>query len=87
MHLEKTVPFQKGDARLNIKVNPQRRSLKAILLLFTELYAAGARDSEKYVFPDLTKVKVTIKGSPNMLYNSRHGLMAGGETIFRAGKK
>jgi len=70
VHLEKTIPFAKGsDARLNIKVNAQRRSMKAILLLFTEPYTAGARDSEKFVFPDLKKVKVTINGSPNMLYN------------------
>jgi len=70
VHLEKTIPFQKGsDTRLNIKVNAQRRSLKAILLLFTEPYAAGTCDSEKYVFPDLKKVKVTINGSPNMIYN------------------
>ena len=70
VHLEKTMPFKKGsDARLNIKVNAQRRSLKAILLLFTEPYTAGTRDSEKFVFPDLKKVKVTINGSPNMLYN------------------
>ena len=70
VHLEKTIPIAKGaEARLNIKVNAQRRSLKAILLLFTEPYNAGARDSEKYVFPDLKKVKVTINGSPSMLYN------------------
>jgi len=43
--------------------------MKAILLLFVEPYSHGARDSEKYVFPDLTKVQVTINGSPNMLYN------------------
>ena len=53
-HREEVIPIKKGsDARINIKVNPQRRSLKAILLLFTEPYAAGARDSEKYVFPDV----------------------------------
>jgi len=70
VHLEKTITFAKNSAeRLNIKVNAQRRSLKAILLLFTEPYAAGARDSEKFVFPDRTKVKVTINGSPSMLYN------------------
>jgi len=70
VHLEKTIPFQKvSDTLVNIKVTAQRRSLKAILLLFTESYATGARDSEKYVFPDLTKIRVTIKGSPNMLYN------------------
>ena len=31
---------------------------------------AGARDSEKFIFPDLTKVSVTVNGSPNMLYNN-----------------
>jgi len=62
--------LKKGyDARLNIKIDAQRRSMKAILLLFTETYNAGERDSEKYVFPDLKKVKVTVNGSPNMLYN------------------
>ena len=75
MHREKVIPIQKGsDARINIKANAQRRSLKAILLLFTEPYTGGTRDSEKYVFPDLTKVQVTINGSPNMLYND--GLVA-----------
>jgi len=70
VYLERTIPFKKSsDTRLNIKVNAQRRSMKAIPLLFMEKYSAGARDSEKYVFPDLTKVRVTINGSPNMLYN------------------
>ena len=54
------------DTRKNIKVDAQKRSLKAILLLFIEPYADGARDSEKYVFPDLTKVSVTINGSPKI---------------------
>ena len=70
VQLGKTIPFQKGsDTLLNIKVNAQRRSMKAILVLFMEPYATGARDSEKYVFPDLTKVRVTINGLPNMVYN------------------
>jgi len=70
VHLEKMIPFQRGsDTRLNIKVKAQRRSMKAILLLFMEPYSPGARDSEKYVFPDLTKVRVTINGSLNVLYN------------------
>jgi len=59
VHLDSIPSFQRGsDTRLNIKVNAQRRSMKAILLLFVEPYSAGARDSEKYVFPDLTKVEV-----------------------------
>ena len=59
VHLEKTIPVKRDSGT----------PMKAILLLFTEPYPAGSRDSEKYVFPDLTKVRVTINGSPNMLYN------------------
>ena len=66
----KVVPINKSsETRINIKVDAQRRSMKGILLLFVEPYTAGTRDSEKYIFPDLTKVRVTINGSPNMLYN------------------
>jgi len=84
VHLEKTIIFGKNtDERLNIKVNAQRRSLKAILLLFTEPYTAGARDSEKFVFPDLTKVKVTINGSPSMLCNE--GIV--GTDLWREAKR
>jgi len=69
MH-DKEVPFKKGtDKKINIKVNAQRRSLKALLLLFVKPYTAGDRDSEKFIFPDLTKVSVTVNGSPNMLFN------------------
>ena len=57
------------DTRLNIRVNPQRRSLRDILLLFIDPYRAGARDSEKYINPDSTKVHVTVNGSPNRVYN------------------
>ena len=67
----KVVPIDKGtETRINIKVDAQRRSLKGILLLFVEPYAAGTRDSEKYIFPYLKKISVTINGSPNMLYNN-----------------
>ena len=68
---DKVVPFVKGtETRLNIRVNPQRRSMKGMLLLFVEPYTAGTRDSEKYIFPDLKKVSITVNGSPNMLYNN-----------------
>ena len=33
--------------KINLRVNPQRMSLKGILLLFIEPYTAGTRDSEK----------------------------------------
>ena len=69
--MDKVVPINRGtDTRINIKVNTQRRSMKAILLLFVMPYTAGTRDSEKYIYPDLKKISVTINGSPNMLYNN-----------------
>ena len=68
---DKMVPIKKEtDTRINIKVSAPRRSMKAILLLFVEPYAAGTRDSEKYIFPDLKKISITINGSPNMLYHN-----------------
>ena len=73
---DKVIMFKKGsDTRINIKVNAQRRSMKGLLLLFVEPYAAGTRDSEKYIFPDIKKISVKINGSPNMLYNN--GIEAG----------
>ena len=67
----KVVPINRGtETRLNIKVDSQRRSMKGILLLFVEPYTAGTRDSEKYIFPALKKISVTVNGSPNMLYNN-----------------
>ena len=66
---DKVVSVETSDENINIKVNPQRRSMKAILLLFVKPYTKGARDSEEFVFPDIKKTSVTINGSPNMLYN------------------
>ena len=57
------------EGRLNLSVNPQRRSLKGILLLFIVHYTAGARDSKNYINPDSTKVSVTVNSSPNRVYN------------------
>ena len=64
------VPITRGsDTHLNLRMNPQRKSLKGILLLFINPYAAGARDTEHYFNPDITKVKVTVNGVPNRVYN------------------
>ena len=68
--LEEVVEVDRGtEGRLNLKVNPQRRSLKGILLLFIVLYTEGARNSEHYLNPDITEVSVTINSSPNRVYN------------------
>ena len=68
---DEVVTFVKAtDTSLNLRVNPQRKSLKGILLLFVEPYVAGRRHSENYFNPDLTKISVTVNGSPNRLYNN-----------------
>ena len=67
---ERVVPIIRGsDTRLNLRVNPQRKSLKGILLLFVSPYTEGNRDSEYYFNPDITNVKVTVNGVPNRVYN------------------
>ena len=67
---DKVHPFKKqNETRLNITVNAQRRSMKGLLLLFVEPYTAGSRDSEKYIFPDIKKIRMTINGTPCKLYN------------------
>lgn len=38
--------------------------------MFVEPFTTAARDSEKYIFPDLKKVSVTINSSPYMVFNS-----------------
>ena len=69
--MDKVVSINRGtDTKIIIKVTAQRRSMKGILLLFVVPYTAGARDSEKYISPDLKKISVTINGKPNMLYNN-----------------
>ena len=67
---ERAVPFDRGtDTSLTLRVNPQRRSLKGILLLFIDTFVAGARETESYFNPDVTKVKVTVNGVPNRVYS------------------
>ena len=67
---ERVVPITRAsDTHLNLRVNPQRRSLKGILLLFISQYTPGNRDSEYYFNPDITKVAVTVNGVPNRVYN------------------
>ena len=69
MH-EMTVSITRdSDTHLNLRVSPQRRSLRGLLLLFINPYNPGTRDSEHYFNPDITKVKVTVNGVPSRVYN------------------
>ena len=66
----KTFTFSKpNDSVINEHVNVPRRSMTGLLFLFTVPSVAGTRDSEKFVNPDITSVKIDIDGVPNMLYS------------------
>ena len=68
--LHKTFTINKAtDSILNQNINIPRRSMTGILMLFTEAYVAGARDSEKFVNPSITSIKVNVDGVPNRLYS------------------
>ena len=73
VQLERVETISRGsDTRINLRVNPQLRSLKGILLLFINPPPPdrdGARDSEHYFNPDNTEVKVTVNGVPNRVYS------------------
>ncbi len=52
-------------------VNVPRRSMRAIVMLFKH---ADMVDSEEYIYPNITKVDVTIDGRPNAVYSNSIGI-------------
>ena len=54
----------RSDTIINESINVPRRSIKG-LLLFYESCVVGTRVSEKTFDPDITEVKVIVKGIPN----------------------
>jgi hypothetical protein len=57
------------DTVINEHVNIPRRSMSGILCLFAKTYVVGARNSETFVNPDITKVDINVDGMPNKLYS------------------
>jgi len=67
--LHKTFTINKAtDSVINEHVNIPRRSMSGILMLFTDVYTVGARDSEKFVSPSITQVNINVDGMPNKLF-------------------
>ena len=64
--LSKTLSWSKDSTREVIDINIPRKSMKAVVLLFTK---KDAGDSEEFVFPNLTHVKVDVEGNPNDIYS------------------
>ena len=68
--LHKTFEISKpNDSVINEHINVPRRSMSGVLCLFNEIPAAGTRDAEKFVNPEMLTVSVNINGMPNKLYS------------------
>ena len=59
-----------ADTIFSVDINSPSKSLKGVLLIFTQERSATkfARDTEEFYNPDITKVEVTVEGVPNELY-------------------
>ena len=67
----KSINWGKDQTSVVEFVNVPRRSMRAIVMLFKH---ADMVDSEKYIYPNITKVDVTINGRPNAVYSNRIGI-------------
>ena len=64
------IPLNKSDTSFSVDINSPSKSLKGVLLTFTQERSATkfAQDTEEFYNPKITKVKVTMEGVPNELY-------------------
>ena len=64
------MPLNKSDTSFSIDINSASKSLKGVLLIFTQERSATkfARDTEEFYNPKITKIEVTVEGVPNELY-------------------
>ena len=64
------IPLNKSDTSFSVDINSPSKSLKGVLLIFTQERSAtkSARDTEEFYNPKIMKVKVTVEGVPNELY-------------------
>ena len=65
-----TMRKNKADTIWNLNFNTPARSMKGILILFTEAATPYERSAESYYNPKITKLTCTIEGQPNQLYAS-----------------
>ena len=64
------IPLNKSDTSFSVDINSPSKSLKGVLLIFTQERSATkfARDTEEFYNPKITKVEITVEGVPNELY-------------------
>ncbi|CAB4003949.1 Hypothetical predicted protein [Paramuricea clavata] len=63
--LMRTSNWDKDLTIVNEKINIPRKSMSAIVLLFTNRVRT---DSEEYIYPNIDKVNLTIEGVPNAVF-------------------
>ena len=61
------IPLKDSDGSFSVDINSPLKNLKGVLLIFTKEISATKfeRDTEEFYKPDITKVEVTVEGSPN----------------------
>lgn len=64
--LLETLSWSKSSTKEVISISIPRKSTKAVVLLFNK---DDAGDSEDFPYPEITKVKVTVKGKSNAVYD------------------
>ena len=64
------IPLNKSDTSFLVDINSPSKSLKGVLLIFTQERSATkfARDTKEFYNPKITKVEVTVERVPNELY-------------------
>ena len=64
------IQLNNSDTSFSVDINSPSKSLKGVLLIFTQERSATkfARDTEEFYYPKITKVEVTVEGVPNELY-------------------
>ena len=64
------IPLNKSDTSFSIDINSPSKSLKGVLLIFTQERSATkfAWYTEEFYNPKITKVEVSVEGVPNELY-------------------
>ena len=64
------IPLDKSDTNFSVDIDSPSKSLKGVLLIFTQERSATkfARDTEEFYNPKITKVEITVEGVPNELY-------------------
>ena len=63
-------PLNDSDTTFSVDINSLSKSIKGVLLIFMKERSATKfnRDTAEFFSPKITKVEVTVEGSPNELY-------------------